>query len=239
MKKAFYIFTIVGLLTSCGGSDEASNPETTDETIHHNVVEDTGDRIDVGGIKLPSNLEFGGSVREFTGAGTRVKFFMRIYVLALYMEEPSKDQEVIINADKPMSMRMHIISSMLTSEVMNKYIREGFDRSLGEKSAEVKSHLDLICSEFSSEPTEVGDVYDLHYTPGAGMSGSKNGVMYNFDNLDKEVDDSNRSTQMLQLKHTKDGDAAIPGFLFKKGLFGVWLSDDPVDANLKDEILEE
>ena len=149
MKKVFYILAIIGVFSSCGGNTDSTTQETAAESTSQNAIEDTGDQIAVGGIKLPSKLGFAGTVREYTGAGTRVKFFMRIYVLGLYMQEPSKDPEVIINDDKPMSMRLHIISSMLTNEVMVKYIREGFERSLGEKAAELSGHVDLICSAFS------------------------------------------------------------------------------------------
>lgn len=242
MKRIIGTLFLVGFLVSCNSEKQAEN--LIDEKS--NVVEDTGSKIAVSGINLPTKIGFGGTVREFTGAGTRVKFFMRIYVLGVYMKEPTKDPEVIINADEPMSMRMHIISSMLTNDVMVKYIREGFSRGLGLENGdfgEYKTHVDLICSVFSSEPTEVGDVYDFHYVPGVGTSGSKNSVLYSFDNLTETTDEMHDSTDagsnMLKLNYTKKGQAAIPSLGFKKAMFGIWFSDDPVDPKLKDEVLQE
>ncbi len=195
-------------------------------------------QITVSGVKVPAKLGFGGTVRELNGAGTRVKYMMHVYVGALYLKEKSKDPKVIINADKPMSVRLQIISSLLTNEAMVRYIREGFYRSLDGKVAPFKEHLDLICEVFSSEPTKVGDVYDIHYTPGIGVSASKNGKPFEFTKLHKNGQIKNDNIKLLKdIKRTKDGYDALPGLDFKKALFGIWLSDDPVDEDLKDAML--
>ena len=105
-----------------------------------------------------------------------------------------------------MAVRMHIISSKLTVDRMTESIREGFDRSLLGKTAKFRSQIDMIVEIFKSEPTKVGDVYDIFYTPGKGVTAKKNGVDY----------------QIL-----------IPGIGFKKALMGIWLCPKPVDLNLK------
>jgi hypothetical protein len=195
-------------------------------------------QVKVSGITVPAKLGFGGTVRELNGAGTRVKYMMHIYVGALYLKEKSKDPKVIVNADKPMSVRLQIISAMLTNENMVRYIREGFYRSLDGKVAPFKEHLDLICEVFSSEPTKVGDVYDIHYTPGIGVSASKNGKPFQFTKMRSTGQVKSGDMKLLkQITHTKDGYEAIPGLDFKKALFGIWLSDDPVDEDLKDAML--
>lgn len=187
----------------------------------------------ISGVKLPAKLGFSGTTRELNGAGTRTKYFVKVYVGALYLKEKTKDAQAIIDADKPMSIRLQIISSMLTNEVMVKYIREGFSRSLAGKIEPYKEHIDLICEVFSSEPTKVGDVYDIHYTPGVGVSASKNGKPYIF----KALKDKMGRPYAIVLKYTKNGQDALPGLGFKKGLFGIWLSKDPVDPKLKDGML--
>ena len=137
-----------------------------------------------------------------------------------------------------MSVRLQIISSLLTNEAMVRYIREGFYRSLDGKVAPFKEHLDLICEVFSSEPTKVGDVYDIHYTPGIGVSASKNGKPFEFTKLHKNGQIKNDNIKLLKdIKRTKDGYDALPGLDFKKALFGIWLSDDPVDEDSKDAML--
>ncbi len=187
----------------------------------------------ISGVKLPAKLGFSGTTREFNGAGTRTKYFVKVYVAGLYLKDKSKDAKAILNADKPMSIRLQIISSMLTNDVMVKYIREGFSRSLNGKIEPFKEHIDMICEVFSSEPTKIGDVYDIHYTPGVGVSASKNGKPYMFKNLKNKIG----KPYSIVLKNTKNGQDALPGLDFKKGLCGIWLSDSPVDPALKDGML--
>jgi hypothetical protein len=193
-------------------------------------------QVTLSGVKIPAKLGFSGSVRELNGAGTRVKYMMHVYVAALYLKEKSKDAKAIVNADKPMSVRLQFISSLLTNEVMVRYIREGFSKSLNGKTEPFKEHLDLICEVFSAEPSKVGDVYDIHYTPGVGVSASKNGKPFMFTKF--PANSKVKDYKLLkQIKHTKDGYEAIPGLDFKKALFGIWLSDNPVDEDLKDAML--
>ena len=189
----------------------------------------------ISGVTLPAKLGFAGTTRELNGAGVRTKYFVKVYVAGLYLKEKSKDPQAIINDDKPMSIRLQIISSMLTNDVMIKYIREGFSRSLAGKTEPYKEHLDLICEVFSSEPTKVGDVYDIHYTPGLGISASKNGKPYMFKNVKNKL--GKPYGILLHLKNTKEGQDVLPGIGFKKGLFGIWLSNDPVDVPLKEGML--
>jgi hypothetical protein len=195
-------------------------------------------QVKVSGVTVPAKLGFSGTVRELNGAGARVKFMVHVYVGALYLKEKSKDPKTIVNADKPMSVRLQITSAMLTNKVMEVGIREGFYRSLDGKIAPFKEHLDLICEVFSSEPTKIGDVYDIHYTPGVGITASKNGKPFQFTKMRTNGQVKNGNMKLLkQIKHTKDGYEAIPGLDFKKALFGIWLSDDPVDEDLKDAML--
>ena len=199
-------------------------------------------QVKVSGVTLPEKLGFSGSVRELNGAGTRVKYMLHVYVAGLYLKEKSHNPKVIINADKPMSVRLQIISSMLTGETMVRYIREGFSRSLGGKTDSFKEELDLICEIFLSEPTKVGDVYDIHYTPGIGVSASKNAKPYAFSSLGNKQKTAVSASAKLAKKvqnigHTKEGYEALPGLDFKKALFGIWLSNDPVDEDLKDAML--
>ena len=194
------------------------------------------------GVILPDKIDFAETIRPFVGGGIRQDFFVRAYVLGLYMEEKSADPKVIINADGAMSYRLQMTSSLLTSKLMEEKIREGFYKSLNGKIEPFAEMIDLICGVFSSEPTKVGDIYDIHYSPGIGISCSKNGVGYDLASLNKEAKAKAKNSEKLDkllknLKYTKSGQSAIPGLDFKKALFGIWFSDNPVDAKLKESIL--
>lgn len=233
MKRILFLLVFAGSISSCktDGADNSQDQISNVKTESSNRENEK--HVVVSGVKLPEISTFGNIVQTLVGAGTRVKFFMHVYVIGLYMEEPSKDPEIIINADKAMKIRLQIISSMLTNDVMVKYIREGFERSLDGKTENLKDEIDLVCSVFSSEPTKVGDVYDLQYVPNAGILASKNGTPYSFENIEQVKNGS------VKLIRSENGRLAIPGIELKKGVFGIWFSDDPVDPKLKEEVIAE
>ncbi len=68
----------------------------------------------------------------------------------------------------------------------------------------------MICEVFQSAPVKVGDLFEIYYVPGIGVQCNKNG---------------------------KDFNVKIPGVPFKKALFGIWFSEDPVDEALKKGML--
>lgn len=196
----------------------------------------------LNGVTLPAKLGFSETVRVLVGAGTRQEFFIKAYVFGLYMKEQTTNPADIINGDQAMSVRLVMTSGLLSSSLMEDKIREGFSKSLDGKIEPYKEAIDAICGIFSSEATKVGDVYDIHYTPGIGVSASKNGKGYDFATLNKEakakVGNSPKLAKLLsELKYTKNGQSALPDFEFKKALFGIWFSDNPVDEKLKKQVL--
>lgn len=52
------------------------------------------------------------------GTGIRVKYFMDMYVGALYMKNKASDAASIILADEAMVIRLQIVSSLVSSDVM-------------------------------------------------------------------------------------------------------------------------
>jgi Chalcone isomerase-like len=196
----------------------------------------------INGVTLPAKIGFSGTVRYFVGGGYREQFFVRPYVLGLYMQQKSTNPQNIINDDKPMSIRLQITSIILTSELMEQKIRDGFSQSLKGNTKEFTDLINLICTIFSSEPVKMGDTYMVHYTPNVGISATKNGKAYDFAALSTvnklAVKKSPSLTKtMASLTKTKEGQSALPGLAFKKALFGIWFSDKPVDEELKNSIL--
>ena len=163
---------------------------------------------EIGGINMPEALETGQTKLYLNGAGIRKKFFMDLYVAGLYLEEKSDDPEVIIEADEPMAIRLHIISSMITSKKMEKATREGFENATGGNIEPIKVQIEEFITVFKEEIKE-DDIYDLIYVPGKGMKISKN----------------------------NESRSIIKGFPFKKAMFGIWLSDKPAQKSLKKKML--
>jgi hypothetical protein len=163
----------------------------------------------INGIVIPNVVKVNGEYLKINGGGIREKLFLDLYVGVLYLEENTSDADEIINADKAMSIKMTIISGMVSKDNMEEAIREGFDKSTGSKTDPIKDKINsLIQKGFAGEIIK-GDVFDLIYVPGKGTS-----LMKNNNEL-----------------------VTISGLDFKKALFGIWLCDQPADANLKKKML--
>jgi hypothetical protein len=164
---------------------------------------------EIDGVKVPKTFQAGGASLVLNGAGIRTKWFLDIYVGALYLESKSSDANEIINADKPMTITLHMVSGLVSSSKMKSATEEGFDNSLHGKTQALQPEIKEFISVFEDEIND-GDQYDLVYLPGKGVEAIKNG----------------------KLVKTIGG-----GLAFKKALFGIWLSDQPAEDSLKEEML--
>jgi len=164
--------------------------------------------VQIGGITIPSTKSFAGKQLSLNGAGTREKFWMDMYVGALFVTKKTKDAQSIISADDHMTMELTIVSSLITSDKMSDAVEEGFEKSAKGNLSALRSRIDQFKSLFK-EKIKKGDVFSMIYEPGKGITVLKNG--------------------------NKAG--LISGLDFKKGLFGIWLGDEPADADLKKGLL--
>jgi hypothetical protein len=163
---------------------------------------------DMAGISMPVALQADGQSLSLNGAGVRTKFFMDLYVGGLYLKQKHSDAEKIISSDEPMAIRLHIISSLITSEKMEAATREGFVNATNGAAAPLADRIESFIAVFR-EKINREDVYEFLYAPGAGTKISKNG----------------------KIKTT------IQGMDFKKALFGIWLCAKPAQESLKAQML--
>lgn len=164
--------------------------------------------VEVGGIQMPESLSAESQSLALNGTGVRSKFFMDIYAAGLYLSQSSKEAQAIIAADEAMALRLHITSGLLTAEKMENATREGFEKSTGGNIAPIKATIEEFIAAFSEEIKE-NDVFDFVYAPATGVNVFKNG----------------------ELKKN------VKGLEFKQALFGIWLSEDAVQDDLKSGLL--
>ncbi|MDY6837770.1 MAG: chalcone isomerase family protein [Thermodesulfobacteriota bacterium] len=164
--------------------------------------------MDTAGITMPPSMQAGETQLLLNGAGVRTKWFMGLYVGGLYLNKRGHDPERIITADEPMAIRLHIISSLITSEKMEKATREGFENATGGDIAPIKAQIEQFISVFREKISE-NDTYDLIYVPGKGVEVYKN----------------------------QELNCLIEGLAFKEALFGIWLCDKPAQKSLKQAML--
>lgn len=163
----------------------------------------------VSGVEIPETMTVAGQDLNLNGAGVRDKWFMDIYVGGLYLPEPMNDAQAIIEADKPMAIKLHMVSGMITSDKMKDATMEGFESATGGNMAPIQEEIDKFIAVFDEEIKE-GDVFDIAYAPEKGIVVHKNGKEQGVIGGDME---------------------------FKQAVFGIWLSDQPAHSGLKSQML--
>lgn len=163
----------------------------------------------ISGNVMPNVMKVGSEYLKMNGGGIREKMFIDLYVGVLYLQEKTTDANTIINGDKPMAVKIKIISGMVDNENFEEALREGFDKSTNNNIAPVKDRMEKMISVGFKDDIKTNDVYDLVYQPGTGCTLFRN------------------NTSLV----------TVPGLDFKKALFGVWLGKEPADASLKKKML--
>lgn len=165
-------------------------------------------QVKVGDVKVPLTLINGETTMILNGAGLREKYFIDLYVLALYVKTKSTDPIKLMNANEPMAIRMYIVSGFVTSEKMEVVTDEGFIRSTDGNTAPIQSRIDQMKSVFAVKMNK-GDIYDFVYIPEVGTQVIKNGILA----------------------------TTVSGFDFKKAFFGIWLYKKPTDSDIQDKLM--
>lgn len=162
----------------------------------------------IGGATLPGSETFKEHTLVLNGAGVRQKFWINLYAAGLYLSERSSDANAILASQKPMALKLHVVSRLITSDKMVEAVTDGFESSTNGNTAPIQREIDTMIG-FFQEDIEENDVFDLVYVPSQGVTAYKNG---------KE-----RGT--------------VHGEEFKRALFGIWLSNRPADDDLRDQLL--
>lgn len=166
--------------------------------------------INVSAAELPQLLQAGEHRLVLNGWGTRTKTLLQLYVAGLYLTQPSSSPAAIVAADEPMAIRIKITSGFVSQANLVASLIEGFHNSTGGNLTPIQSQIDQFRGCFLEAITK-GDVFDLVYLPKHGVIVNKNG----------------------RLK------GVVAGAEFKRALFNIWLSEKPIDTNLKQAMLTQ
>lgn len=158
--------------------------------------------------ELTQQLTIGGQALQLNGSGKRTKTFVHIYESGLYLPTPSRDAKAILAADELMAIRIHIISGFVSRDSLVASLRDGLDKSTGGKTDEIANEAKMFVDSLKDQ-VKKNDIYDFVHVPKRGLYVLKNGTMQ----------------------------GVIPGLAFKKALFGIWLSESPVDEDLRQAML--
>ncbi|HXK49597.1 MAG TPA: chalcone isomerase family protein [Clostridiales bacterium] len=164
--------------------------------------------LNIGGVKMPDKITVADKELILNGAGVRERFFLDLYVGGLYLIKKNTDANKVMNADETMSIKLHIISTLITSKKMKNAVEEGFENSTNDNTSPLRKKIDRFIAVFKEEIKE-NDIYDITYIPEKGVEVYKNGKLND----------------------------TIEGLDFKKALWGIWFCDKPAQKSLKDNML--
>jgi len=159
---------------------------------------------------FPKKLKIENKELKLRGTGTRVKLWMDMYTLGLFILDTQQNASQVVSSNETAVVRLSIISGLITAEKMNKAIRDGFKKSTQGKPEAIQNEINTFLNVFK-QGIDKKDLFQFTYQTKEGTSITKNG---------KQL-------------------ATIPGLAFKKALWGIWLGENPVDKKLKARLLKK
>jgi hypothetical protein len=164
----------------------------------------------IEGVDIPDTLSTapGGQPLLLNGAGIRKKFFMDIYIGALYLPQKSPDSSAILADSGPASVLMHFLYGEVSKEKIIAGWNDGLQANLDADSMQLLA-ADLERFNALFRTVREGETIRIDYLPGTGTSVRINGELQ----------------------------GTIAGNDFYRALLKVWLGDKPVSKALKNAML--
>jgi len=164
----------------------------------------------LGNVSLPDKVTLKDTEVELqlNGMGYRSKFFVKVYVAALYTESKAGSRDAVLALTGPKRVVMHFVYDEVSHEKMSDAWHEGLeDNNSEEQLKKLQTRLKTFVSYFPD--LKADDVVLLDYIPASGthviLNGEEKGV--------------------------------IEGADFYRALLDVWLGDEPADSDLKEALL--
>jgi len=161
----------------------------------------------VDDVKVPETATVAGKTLQLNGAGLRTKFFVHVYVGALYLPQKTQSADAAIGMDGPDRVLMHMLYAASRSQMTDAFNDDFHDNLSRDGYAALKDRINTFLDYFGD--THHGEEITIDYAPGTGTQVTIDG----------------------QVKGT------IPGEDFHRAVMLVWLGRDPADGGLKRAML--
>ena len=166
--------------------------------------------LEVAGVKLADSVHLGGRDLQLNGAGVRSRFFLDLYIAALYLPVRSTSWAAVLADGGERRIALHLLIGISADHL---YSALNNAIAVNHTPAEL-SALEVPLKEFAAifhaiDEVKKYDVVTLDYLPGSGTQISVNGV----------------------IKGT------VGGAPFNSALLKVWLGDKPAQTDLKQKLL--
>jgi hypothetical protein len=160
----------------------------------------------VEGVRLPDTARVANQPMFLNGAGVRSKFFVKVYVCALYLSERQSTPEGVIASRKPRRIELHMLRDMQASAILEAMMKALEDNV---STAEMK-RLQPVLARLRQAMATIGgvgegEVIQFDFVPGQGTIVRVGG----------DVRDT------------------IEGEELARSLLSIWLGPKPVQSDLK------
>lgn len=195
MRKFFLVLSLVVLVSPLG-------------QLKGQVVK----AAEIAGVTIAEELvaEDGISL-QLNGAGIRSKFFFKIYIAELYLENPAREAAAAIADNGYKRVVMHFLYDEVGQEKLVDGWNDGFSANLAEAAQKkLQPRIDSFNAMFTEAMT-TGDRIVFDYVPGQGTR--------------------------VSIKGEEKG--IIAGKDFNDALLSIWLGDEPVSSDLRRDLLQQ
>jgi hypothetical protein len=166
--------------------------------------------LEVAGVKLPDSISLGNRDLILNGAGVRTRFFFNVYVAALYLPARLTSEDAVIADESPQRISLHMLRDLGEKKFLRAFIEAIEANHTKAEMAQMDDQIKQMSDIFHLVGgVSSGDVITMDYLPSIGTQISVNGVTYGM----------------------------IPGGMFHRALLKIWLGTEPVQADLKSELL--
>jgi hypothetical protein len=128
--------------------------------------------LEVAGVNVPPTVSVGQKTLSLNGAGVRTKFFVKVYVGALYTEKKVSTTDELLRDPGEKAVRMHFVHKKVEKEKIVDGFAEGLANNSPEAAAgaEAKTFLSWFANDFVK-----GDTLGIDVSQDGGLSASHNG----------------------------------------------------------------
>lgn len=169
----------------------------------------------VAGIKVEDKARVDSTMLRLNGAGLRSKLIVDIYVAALYMGEKKSTADAVLADAGPKRVALHMMRHVEAGDFMEAFIKAVKANHNPEEFVSLAGRFLKFTRVFTNVGVvEKGDVITLDYLPGADKASAITVVGVN-----------GKERERMQ------------GEDFYRALLKIWLGENPVQDDLKKELL--
>ena len=166
--------------------------------------------MEIEGVEIPDTLSLPNSdtTLVLNGAGVRTKFFMDIYIGALYLESKTTEVKTILNDTGAASVLMHFLYSEVSKDKLTDGWTDGFENNTSQTQMQaLEERITMFNKLFLT--VRKGDVIRIDYLPDSGT----------------------------QVRINGEWRGAVEGNDFFRALLAIWLGEKPVTKSLRKGML--